>query len=264
METHADPFRAEPPAEVPLPNAPLVRVIGQVRFPIVLSVNESGFIAPFQEAIRGRYPVLRPEQLQGFVVGPTGPQQVAPQALWRFHDGGGEWRVSLAPDFVALETTAYRSRADFLERLGEVLQALAITIHPGTVDRVGVRYVDRITGDALEELATLVNPHVLGVTGTPLDRHAESSVAENVFAIGSDGFVARWGRLPPGATIDPGVLGSVQEPSWILDLDMFSKEPREFRVEDVLGEAQRYAERIYTFFRWAVTDDFLRRFGGQP
>jgi hypothetical protein len=35
-----------------------------------------------------------------------------------------------------------------------------------------------------------------------------------------------------------------------------------FAVDRVLTEAQRFAERIYTIFRWAVSDDFLRRYGG--
>jgi uncharacterized protein (TIGR04255 family) len=39
---------------------------------------------------------------------------------------------------------------------------------------------------------------------------------------------------------------------------------RDFDVEELLNEAQRFAERIYTFFRWAVTDEFLQHFGGEP
>ncbi len=35
-----------------------------------------------------------------------------------------------------------------------------------------------------------------------------------------------------------------------------------FDVEHVVTEAQRYAERIYTLFRWAVTEEFLSRYGG--
>ncbi|MEC4815095.1 MAG: hypothetical protein SAK29_17740, partial [Scytonema sp. PMC 1069.18] len=38
---------------------------------------------------------------------------------------------------------------------------------------------------------------------------------------------------------------------------------REFSIEALMSEAQYFAERIYTFFRWAVEDDFLRRFGGK-
>lgn len=49
-----------------------------------------------------------------------------------------------------------------------------------------------------------------------------------------------------------------------LDLDMFSATPTPFVVDQVVEQAQRYAERIYTIFRWAVTDEFLVRYGGKP
>ena len=35
-------------------------------------------------------------------------------------------------------------------------------------------------------------------------------------------------------------------------------------LKSLAKSAQRFAERIYTIFRWAVTDDFLRRYGGTP
>jgi hypothetical protein len=37
-----------------------------------------------------------------------------------------------------------------------------------------------------------------------------------------------------------------------------------FVVDRVVAEAERYAERVYTIFRWAVTNDFLVRYGGRP
>jgi uncharacterized protein (TIGR04255 family) len=64
--------------------------------------------------------------------------------------------------------------------------------------------------------------------------------------------------------VDPAAIEPAKEKSWILDLDMFSAAPMPFDVERVVEEAQRYAERIYTVFRWAVTDDFLVRYGGKP
>ncbi|MGD8207441.1 MAG: TIGR04255 family protein, partial [Thiohalocapsa sp.] len=67
MTANETPLTGPPPAEVPLSDAPLVRVIAQVRFPLVASVEKGDFIAPFQEAIRAEYPVLRPEQNRSVV-----------------------------------------------------------------------------------------------------------------------------------------------------------------------------------------------------
>ena len=86
MATQFNPLSAPLPAEVPLPNSPLVRVIAQVRFPPVLSIEKQEFIAPFQEAIRATYPVLHPEQVQGIVLGPLGLAPGQKQIAWRFRD----------------------------------------------------------------------------------------------------------------------------------------------------------------------------------
>jgi uncharacterized protein (TIGR04255 family) len=76
--------------------------------------------------------------------------------------------------------------------------------------------------------------------------------------------LTRWGHLPPGVTTDPAAIEPVDEPSWILDLDVFTDDSAPFAVDAVLADAQRFADRVYTFFRWAVTNDFLRRYGGEP
>lgn len=264
MNTTVDPFVAPLPAEVPLKDAPLVRVIAQIRFPEILLVEQRDFVAPFQEAIRRTYPVLRQEQTQGILLGPGGAAPAKPQIAWRFSDAEGHWRVSLTPEFLALETTNYVSRSDFFGRLKSLARALDEHIEPGQLDRLGVRYIDRITGDAVDDIAKLVRPEVRGITGTIAATHAVHALSESMFELPDARVLARWGCLPPGATVDPSAIEPAKEKSWILDLDMFSVAPMPFVVDRVVGEAQRYAERIYTVFRWAVTDDFLMRYGGKP
>ena len=264
MSAIVDPLVAPPPAEVPLKDAPLVRVIAQVRFPEILAVEQRDFVAPFQEALRATYPVLRQEQTQGLLLSPAGIAPAKPQIAWRFGDVDGHWRVSLTPEFLALETTKYTSRSDFFGRLRAVVEALAEHLEPKLIDRFGVRYIDRITGAAVDDIASLVRAEVRGITGTAAAEHAAHALSESMFELPDARVLARWGRLPAGATVDPAAIEPAQEKSWILDLDMFSAGPVLFAVDRVLADAQRYAERIYTIFRWAVTDDFLRRYGGTP
>ena len=264
MHPDDDPLTAPSPDEVPLTDAPLVRVIAQLRFPEILSVERREFVAPFQEALRETYPILRHEQTQGVIVGPGGMTPAQTQLVWRFTDLEGDWRVSLASEFVALETTRYGSRSDFLERLRTVLVALDTHVRPQRADRLGIRYIDRITGDAVGEIADLVRPEVRGILGTAAAMHAGHALSESVFDLPGARVLARWGRLPGGASVDPSAIEPVAEPSWILDLDMSSAAAMPFAVDGILDEAQRFVERVYTIFRWAVTDDFLRRYGGEP
>jgi uncharacterized protein (TIGR04255 family) len=260
MSAAVDPLVAPLPAEIALKDAPLVRVIAQLRFPEILSVEQREFVAPFQEAIRSTYSVLRQEQTQGLL----SPGGVAPpKVAWRFSDAPGHWRVSLTPEFLALETTKYVSRSDFFGRLKSLAEALDEHVGPGQLDRLGVRYIDRITGDAVDDIATLVRSEVRGIIGTTAGAHAVHALSEAMFELPDARVVARWGSLPPGLTVDPAVLEPAKDKSWILDLDMFSAAPMPFAVDRTVAEAERYAERIYTIFRWAVTDDFLLRYGGK-
>ncbi len=259
-----DPLTSAPPAEVPLKNAPLVRVIAQIRFPEILAVENREFVAPFQEAIRKTYPVLRSERTQNVLLGPNGITQPKPHTAWRFSDADENWRVSLAPDFLALETTKYTNRSDFFRRLASVVEALNQHVDPKLVDRLGVRYIDRITGEALDDIARLVRPEVRGIIGAIASQHAVQALSESLFEVKDARFLARWGQLPANATIDPAAIEPAKEKSWILDLDMFTTTRMPCVADDIVARAQQFAERIYTMFRWAVTDDFLRHYGGTP
>ena len=264
MTSVEDPFVAPPPAEVPLRDAPLVRVIAQLRFPEVLSVEQRDLVAPFQEAIREVYPVLRQEQTQGIVLGLVGASPGKSKIAWRFSDSTSHWRVSLTSEFLALETTSYMSRSDFFDRLRFLAGALKEYVEPSQIDRLGVRYIDRITGLDVNDLAQLVRPEVRGISGTTVGAHAIHALSESAFDLSDARVLARWGSLPENATVDPAAIEPIEEKSWILDLDMFSTAPVPFVIDSVIANAERYAERIYTIFRWAVTDDFLARYGGKP
>jgi uncharacterized protein (TIGR04255 family) len=261
--TDFDPFRGPPPAEVPLSRAPLIRVLAQVKFPLVASIERRDFIAPFQEGIRKAYPILRPEKSQTVLLGPEGVQ-VQSGTTWRFENADKTWRVSLAPDFLALETTRYTSRDDFLARLETVLVTLGDRIEPAIVDRVGMRYIDRIKGEHFEALPDLVRPEIAGIVGAGVSAVIHQSMTENLFGLpdGQGHVLARWGLLPPQATFDPGMIEPLGESSWILDLDAFVEDSIPFDTGVLLGMARGFAERIYSVFRWVVTDEFLRRYGG--
>lgn len=257
-----DPLTIPPPEEVPLRDAPLARVIAQVRFPPILAIAQQDFVAPFQEAIRTTYAVLRQEQIQSVMVSAAAVGAAKPQVVWRFNDLAGHWRVSLAPEFLALETKRYISRADFLRRLQAVVAALDKHCEPRQIDRLGLRYINRIQGSALAEIADLVRAEVRGINGTAAATHATLAISESVFELEDTRMIARWGQIPAGLTIDPAVLEPIGEPSWVLDFDMATQKPMPFAPDRVFTSAQRFAERIWTIFHWATTDAFRQRFGG--
>lgn len=257
-----DPLLDPPPGEVPLRDAPLVRVIAQLRFPIESSVEKAELVEAFQDAIRSAYPVLREEDAQAVTAQvPNAILRVESGKAWRFLDMEANWRVSLNRQFLALETREYTSRAEFMSRLSDVVRALEACVGPRLVDRLGIRYIDRISGDGLKDIARLVRPEMRGIVGSDVSLHVQHSLAESLFATDELSLLARWGQVPPGATIDPTTIEPLAEPSWVLDIDAFSTAPFAFGPGEVLERARTYAARVYAFFRWVVTDEFLTRYG---
>jgi uncharacterized protein (TIGR04255 family) len=258
-----DPFATNGPDEVPLERAPLVRVIAQLRFPPIVSLNNSDFIGPFQEEIRPRYPILRKEQTTGLLIGPPGiVAQRNDGAVWRFHDKTDSWRVSLAADFLALESMLYKDRDDFFDRFSDILTALEKLTNMAVYDRLGVRYINRVHGPELERLPTLVRPEVIGL-GASAVPGLNHTLTESVFTKGDIALNTRWGRLPSNATTDAASINPIEGPSWILDLDMFRGVQKDFDTSSIIDDARMFARTIHDFFRWCVTPEFLAAYGGK-
>ena len=255
-----------------MPRAPLARVLAQVRFPQILAIRNPDKVAVFQEALRDAYPNLTEDRVQRFDFAAEQPANVRDVVIWRLTDGeqNQHWRVSLGVDFVSLETSAYESRHDFLDRLRAVTGAVEDAFNPSEVKRLGLRYIDRLTGDAVERIADLVNPEVLGVmqpskgVPTPIGDAIVHLMTEAELLADEGRIQARWGKLPPDATYDPNALEPVSEWSWILDLDMFTREPLPFARDEIHQKSNSFAERLYTVFREMVTEEFLRFYGGKP
>ena len=70
-------------------------------------------------------------------------------------------------------------------------------------------------------------------------------------------------RDKANVTFDPYSIEAINEPSWILDLDMSSTKEQSFNIDSLMQKANSFAARLYTFFRWVVNDEFLRRYGGE-
>ncbi len=191
-------------------------------------------------------------------------QQQTPDTNWIFEDIRSNWKVTLADQAVSIETTAYTSRSDFCERLSEIIHVVAETLHPPVYDRLGIRYINRLEGvKVLDDLESLVQPAALAGLAVPHDRvQLQHSLCDTLFVDGNTQLQVRWGWLPAGTGIDPTVPPP-QVPYWLLDIDSFTGKGGPLEVTVLDDQARDLAERAHRFFRWTVTDEFLKRFGGQ-
>jgi len=238
-------------------------VLIQLKFPINAAINTPEGVSPFQVALTEHYPVMRQEQ-QLAVQLPQGVQSV--MQLWRLTDLEGAWAVVLGSDFVAMETSRYTSRADLLERWSVVLDALVTArLAPAVTDRLGVRYTNQIVGDEmLSDLEQLVRPEVLGICNVELPEGSSFQAISSQAHFILDGMELRasWGVLPPNIVMTPGI-DSVDDRSWVFDIDVYAERLQAFSQENVNNDVARAAEQVHSFFRWAVTEEFLRGHGGE-
>lgn len=255
------PFGPPVPSVALSPNS-LVFVVAQLRFPPVVSINEDGFVGPFQELIRSEYPNLEKAVEAQITLSPDGVHRTEGGVLWKFSTSDSSWHVALTSSFVAVSTSAYSNRNEFLTRLDFVVSALEQWLRPRRATRFGIRYVDRLEGEDLDRLAEFVRAEVLGVS---LIEPGNSGVlghvlTESVYRLDDLTLRARHGRLPAGTSLDPSVPAT-NGPSWVCDLDA-SIENIDFDRSELLRRAAGFGDVIYRYYRWAMTSEFIRAHGG--
>lgn len=244
----------EPVEEVPLHEPPLALVVAQVRFsrtPGLADDNGEKAIA----ALLADFPVRNNEQ--GVITLLDDPSQRREFLNRAFATADSATKVVVGDAFVSVATTRYEGRRWFLARLREALAAVAQVDAPPQVQRVGVRYVNRLHGDLLSEVTTLVRPEMLG--GIPGNVIPVQQVTQSMFRINDYDLFVRTALLPPDQVTDPSIA-PVPSRSWVLDTDAALETPTRFDVDTLTATATELADLCHSTFRWAVTDKFLATF----
>lgn len=265
MPNNHFPLYGPPPNEVPLEHAPLVKVLSQVMFPQLMKIKEGKDLSEFQELIRDDYPFLERDEVDNRTIefaADIAKVRTEQSVIWRFFDTERKWRVSLAPNFIALEADAYSSRKDMLQRLKKLVSATETVYDPKIATRLGMRYIDQIRDDAYDQISSFVRSEILGVFDiTELDR-LEEGMTEAKFRADEGMLMMRCVHLPAGATFDPSLVKPIGSKSWVLDLDLSTGGTTKFATDEIQDKMTEFSERLYSAFRWLVTDEFLRHYGG--
>src|SRR6266699_4785473 len=102
--------------------APLRLVIGQIRFTIMPRFEQKSFIAGFQESVRSEYPRVSREPTVTYQLSPTGINPSPGETLWRFSSRDNRWAVVIGESAITLESRAYSSISEFLNRFSHILK----------------------------------------------------------------------------------------------------------------------------------------------
>lgn len=160
----------------------LLEVICQLRFPAILSISAKE-PAEFQDRIRGDFPRYnrKVEKLPPKVIGQLGNMKLEeqpPVINYEFISGDGRWKVNLTNNFIALATPAYTCWEDFAATLDQVLAEFAEIYQPAFFERIGLRYINAISRNALGienvPFRELIEPGYLGMM-------ADEDVQEQAF-----------------------------------------------------------------------------------
>ncbi len=259
------PFTGDTEKKIRLGNAPLVLVLCQVRWPDFNHLQ--GDLTELARAFGSTlddYPIVSSMDEVAYTITPEGVTQIPGERIHQWRSIDGTWHISLSRRFVSLYCTSYTSFPDFRARLELVLDAIASQIKIPLIERLGVRYVNRIaTPGLIDNLAEYVRPDVLGyagLSGETGDAEIVSSANQARYLIDEATLQVRSGLVPADETVDPAVP-PLQQPSWVLDLDASSDGMVPFGAASILDQASRLSDIAYDFFKYISTDGFLREFG---
>ena len=229
----------------------LGEVICQLRFPEILTINPTP-PADFQEAIREDFPVYTARKEAAVLKPGTPPQQ--PGMNYQFATADGVWRVNLTSRFISLATSRYTRWEDFAAKLDKPLAAFIRVYRPAYFERVGLRYLNFISRNALDlnhtPFSALISPAYLGLLGDPevSETAATRATVDAEVAIRA-GCRAKI-HAGPGMVRRPGQ--SDAEPKFILDFDLYM--PGKLALNLSAGALHTLHAQAYPIFRSAITD----------
>lgn len=255
--------RTTPQTDVPalLTQAPLARVLVQVRWPELSNFDLENVAATMARQLSDTFPLKRRDSEVQLVFTPAGPQQQANGFVHRLTSAADDWTISVGGSFIALETSAYKGHEDFIARLRDALAALDESAKIPVVTRIGYRYTNRIVGaEDLARLSQRFAPSVLGGLGdAPAGSILVHSITESVYRFDPATLLVRSAQVGANESIDP-TLAPVPENSWILDLDAYDESRIVFTVDSICERARDLSAIASAQFHALTTEEFTKRY----
>lgn len=236
----------------------LTDVICQLRFPEILSISAESPVQ-FQNAIRQEYPRyhLRQDIPAPKITGIPGQFALENQPKTinhQFTSADGSLRVNLTSRFISVPCAKYTCWEDFADMLDKPLAAFIRLYRPAYFERIGLRYLNVFSRNALElegtQFSELIAPCYLG----PM---AEEDVSETGTARCTlDLEMAIRGGCRLKLHAGPGRIkkNGVDDPEvkYVFDQDLFM--PGQIPVNLSAGALQTLHSQAYSIFRGAITD----------
>lgn len=235
---------------------PLVEVICQLRFPKILKIETEAPV-DFQEVVRSDYPLFStPRSIEMSLLAnplPNLPPVLLEQGFsYEFADKGGEWKLVLSSDFIALSTLKYKSWEDFRNRLSAAVKLLVKYYKPSYFTRIGLRYQDVIMRSELglgnRPWRELLKPPILGIFAT-------EDLPEDDFPEAFSLFLCRLGYADAILSTRYGLARKDEsnELGYFIDADFHTEKITE--IKDADEHLNRFNREARNFFQWCITPE---------
>jgi uncharacterized protein (TIGR04255 family) len=250
-----------------LENNPLQLVVCQVRFDEADVLNDRKTARRFFSklgGLDGPFPKFTQILTQRVTINPqAGPGETPTteqQRGWQFSNAAGDCHITLLPDSLALETTAYPGWDQFAPPLQRALDVLAEEADPAIEQRLGLRFVNLIILDEVHGgadwdgyiAADLLAPDHHPVLG-PGIVGAQHRV---VLDLGDElRCILNYALVP-----DANGSGRV---GYMLDLDVFRERSAPFAAADVFKASELMNDRAVSLFQQVVTPRLLAILRGE-
>lgn len=251
------PLDLPEPDRRPLARSPLQLVVWQVRYEPVPRASEARVALAVHESLGGREgPFAKMEPLQNLNI-TLGPQPFSQATAngWRLTSSSGDWTAQLLGDQASLETTAYETwEGTFRERLFGLVDAVTDELQPQTFNRVGLRYVDRITEPPVEtalEWSRYLNPEFLGLV---MHEVLGPGVVATQQQVDLDAGDDKRATVRHGFFRDQLQAGKL---TYVLDFDMYREGIAEWDATAIKALADDLNELALRIFQQTVTSEML-------
>lgn len=259
--------------EAPLDRSPIVSVVWQLRFEDHPALAAPQSVLRFQEVLgeAGQFKLnMLPKVQVSVQAGGMAPESAPVPATgaggggWRLTAADGTWQVSAESGSLAIEATSYGSwEKDFAPRLQSVLDALREVGAPFIESRLGLRYINVLTGSAVgqspisgvAELAGLITPWLLGPLNDPVMRDAvQASQGRVVFSFEQVNIILNHGVIATDAS----------ELGYLIDIDAFREGGRALKLDDVMDFTSELHAAALGVFQHSLTPHALEAMRSSP
>lgn len=262
--TRFTPFTKGKVDSYQLNNEALVLVLCQLRWPSLANLQNDMQLQALlpdvnETMLSNGYPIYTQAKNINYVVTPEGitPNESGTIHQWTSPDDS--WHISLSTQFMSLFSTKYSSYKELRDRLVPVLSAVSGVLTVPAINRVGVRYVNRIEKpEDMSNLASLIKPQILGYRALGHE-YLQTSMNQAVYAVDGNVLQVRSGILPPNQNPDPSI-NSVANESWVLDLDASRESKLIMNIDNIMSVVSSLSDIDYDYFKFITTREFVDRF----